>query len=148
MARSGSRETSESLGRGVCMLALFTGIVPLSSRWCAWRNLLALVVLILAATSALFGQAASGTGSISGRVTDPTGAIMLGASIEVRNSGTNVARTLESNDAGLYEVVALQPGVYDVKIAKAGFATLVRSGITVSVGQAAVVNATMQVSAT
>ncbi len=130
------------------MLVSSTAVDSRSDRWCAWTNVSFLVAFILAATSALFGQAASGTGSLSGLVTDPTGAFMPGASVEVRNTGTNVARTLESNDAGRYEVVALQPGVYEVKVAKSGFATLVRSGITVSVGQEAVVNVTMQVSAT
>ncbi|HLK50206.1 MAG TPA: carboxypeptidase regulatory-like domain-containing protein [Bryobacteraceae bacterium] len=130
------------------MLALFTCIDRNSDRRSAWRNVFLLLALVFAGSSSLCGQAASGTGSISGLVTDPTGAIMPGAMIEVRNLGTNVARTLVSNDAGLYEAVALQPGTYEVKASKSGFATLVRAGITVAVGQAALVNMAMQVSVT
>jgi hypothetical protein len=103
---------------------------------------------MLAANAALFGQAASGTGSIAGLVTDPTGAVMPGVDITVRNVETNVSRSLQSNDAGLYELVALQPGQYEVKVAKTGFATLTRTGITVSVGQRAVVDLAMKISQT
>src|SRR5689334_771764 len=118
-------------GRGVRMPALFTSIDRNSRRRSAWMNAFGALVLVLAGSSSLFSQASSGTGSISGLVTDPTGAIMPGAMIEVRNLGTNIGRTLQSNDAGLYEVAALQPGTYEVKASKPGFATLVRAGITV-----------------
>jgi hypothetical protein len=117
------------------------------SRFCSWKGLFLLAGLLLAGVSGVFGQASSGTGSISGLVTDPTGAIMPGADVAVRNMETNVTRALKSNDAGVYESVALQPGQYEVKASKQGFATLVRSPITVSVGQQALVNLAMQVSA-
>jgi hypothetical protein len=124
---------------------LFTGTrsVP-SGCWRTWF----LAALLLAVSSALFGQAASGTGSISGLVTDPTGAVMTGADIAIRDLETNVNRTLKSNDAGVYEMVALKPGQYEIKGSKQGFATLVRTPITVSVGQQALVNLAMQVSQT
>ena len=124
---------------------LFTGTrsVP-SGCWRTWF----LLALFLVVSSALFGQAASGTGSISGLVTDPTGAVMPGADIAIRNLETNVNRTLKSNDAGVYEMVALKPGQYEIKGSKQGFATLVRTPITVSVGQQALVNLAMQVSQT
>ena len=125
------------------MLFAGTQSVP-SGCWRTWF----LVALFLAVSSALFGQAASGTGSISGLVTDPTGAVMPGADIAIRNLETNVNRTLKSNDAGVYEMVALKPGQYEIKGSKQGFATLVRTPITVSVGQQALVNLAMQVSQT
>ena len=113
-----------------------------------WTILGLALLLWVAGSPAAFAQAFSGTASIGGLVTDPTGAVMPGVTIEVRNAGTNVARSLTSNDAGLYEAVALQPGVYEVRASKQGFATLVRTGITVSVGERAVVNLAMHISTT
>jgi len=112
------------------------------------RSLLLAMVLLLAASPSLFGQASSGTATIGGLVTDPSGGAIPGADVVVRNVDTNVARELKSNDAGLYEAVALQPGNYEVKASKAGFATLTRTGITVAIGQRAVVDMAMKVSAT
>src|SRR5580704_13627488 len=97
--------------------------------------LVCLSVLVFAAIPSLLGQAASGTATISGLVTDPSGAAIPDAEVTVRNVATNVSRPLRSNDAGLYQAVALQPGDYEVKASKAGFATLTRTGITVTVGQ-------------
>ena len=93
----------------------------------AWAAMLMTCVLLFAAPSAVFGQASSGTGSISGLVTDASGAVVPGADVAVRNVDTNVARNLKSNDAGVYEAVSLQPGNYEVKITKTGFATLTRT---------------------
>src|SRR5258708_7945133 len=90
-------------------------------RW--WAGLLVTIALWIAATPAVFGQAASGTATITGLVTDATGAVVPGADVVVRNVDTNVARNLKSNDAGVFEAVSLQPGNYEVKIVKPGFAT-------------------------
>ena len=113
-----------------------------------WGSLLLMAVLFFMATVAGFGQAASGTGSIAGMVTDATGGAVPDADVVVRNVDTNVARNLKSNEAGRYEAVALQPGNYEVKVTKTGFATLTHTGITVSVGQRAVVDLAINVSAT
>jgi hypothetical protein len=106
-----------------------------------------LFALAFAASPSLFGQAASGTATIGGLVTDPSGAAVPGADVTVRNVGTNIARNLKSNEAGLYEAVSLQPGDYEVKASKSGFATLTRTGISVSVGQRAVADMGMKISA-
>lgn len=113
-----------------------------------WGALFSLTVLALSGGSTMFGQAASGTGSISGLVTDPSSAAVPDADITIRNVGTNASRAVKTSDGGLYEVDALQPGDYEIKVSKMGFATIVRSGLTVSVGQQAVVNLAMQVSQT
>src|SRR4029077_2535633 len=113
-----------------------------------WAGSVLTIALFLAAAPAVFGQAASGTGTISGLVTDATGSVVPGADVVVRNVDTNVARNLKSNDAGLYEAVSLQPGSYEVKATKPGFATLTRTGINLSVGQRAVVDLAMTVSGT
>jgi len=112
------------------------------------RRFLTLIALCVFVAGAAFGQASAGTGAISGAVTDPSGAVVPQADVTVRNVDTNMARTLQSNEAGRYEVVALQPGAYEVKAAKAGFASLVRTGITLAVGARAVVDLSLSVSGT
>lgn len=106
------------------------------------------MVLCVLVAGPAFPQASAGTGSILGVVTDPSGAVIPQAEVTVRNVETNVARIVQSNEAGRYEVVALQPGEYEIKAAKAGFATLVRTGITLAVGARTVVDLAMSVSAT
>ncbi|MGH9785072.1 MAG: carboxypeptidase regulatory-like domain-containing protein, partial [Terriglobia bacterium] len=85
------------------------------------------------------------TGTISGTVTDPSGAAVPGAAIALRNVQTGITRSIESNAAGRYEAVALPVGTYEVRASLAGFQTLVRSGITLTVGRNAVVDMALQV---
>jgi hypothetical protein len=128
--------------RTFCANFLRLGRLPAQGR------LFLLVGVLCAASSVAFAQASAGTGSVSGVVTDPSGAVMPSVEVTVRNVGTNVARVVQSNEAGRYEVVALQPGQYEVKASKSGFANLVRTGITLAVGARAVVDLAMSVSAT
>jgi hypothetical protein len=115
---------------------------------CVWISLCLILSVLLAVSPAVYGQAASGTASMSGSVLDPSGAVMPGVDVEVRNVGTNTARNLQSNDVGRWEAIGLPPGDYEVKATKQGFATLLRKGITLSVGERALVDLTLQVSST
>ena len=114
----------------------------------AWGPLFLMVGVLCVTSRVAFAQASAGTGSISGAVTDPSGAVIPEVEVTVRNVGTNAARVVQSNEAGRYEVVALQPGQYEVKASKSGFANLVRTGITLAVGARAVVDLAMSVSTT
>lgn len=107
-----------------------------------------LAVFLVWTPGPAYSQASSGAASMSGQVTDVSGAVMPGVDVQVRNVGTNVARTAQSNEVGRFEFVALQPGDYEITASKEGFATLVRKGITLQVGARAVVDLGMQVSAT
>ncbi len=111
------------------------------------RTFFLTVVVCLTLVVAAFGQSSAGTGSVLGVVTDPSGAVVPEAAITVRNVDTNVSRNVTSNEAGRYEVVALQPGEYEIRVVKPGFATLVRSGITLSVGSRTTVDLALTVSA-
>jgi len=61
------------------------------------------------------------TGALSGRVTDPSGAIVPGASVVVRNLATGVEQTAQSNHAGLYRFPAVMPGSYSLSANLKGF---------------------------
>jgi len=78
--------------------------------------------------------------SISGRVTDPTGATASGASVTARNVETGETRATMSDDAGRYLVPSLPIGEYEVRATKQGFQDQLRSGIHLAVGQEAVVD--------
>jgi hypothetical protein len=80
----------------------------------------------------MFGQAVSGL--ITGTVTDPSGAVLPGATIQVRNVETGVTRTVVSNEQGRYTVPDLIVGTYEIQATMSGFQTLVIQGIPLSVG--------------
>src|SRR5712692_4477451 len=73
-------------------------------------------------------------GSISGSVTDPQGASVLGASIKAVSKDTNQTYDAETDSAGLFRLSLLPPGVYRVEVAKQGFRRIVFDSIDVSVG--------------
>jgi hypothetical protein len=78
--------------------------------------------------------------SISGRVTDPTGATVSGASVMAKNVETGETRSAVTSDAGRYWVPALLVGEYEVHVTKQGFQEEVREGIHLVVGQEASVD--------
>jgi len=105
------------------------------------RGSLLLAFLLCAA----LGMAQLDTANISGNVTDQSGGAAPGAAVTVRNVGTGVTRTLETNAAGRYEALALPVGSYEVDATLAGFQRAIRSGITLTVGRNAVVDFVLQV---
>ena len=72
-------------------------------------------------------------GSISGRVTDPNGAIVPNTTINVRNMETNITASAQTNDEGVYGVRFLLPGKYSVTATSSGFKTAIREGIELQV---------------
>lgn len=76
---------------------------------------------------ALFGQTTFAT--ITGRVTDATGALVPGAAIAATNMETNIVTRTTSNEAGIYTLPQLKEGRYDVRLSAAGFKEFVAQGI-------------------
>ena len=87
------------------------------------------------------------TGNINGTVSDSSGAAVPGAKISAKNTETGVMRETVSGNNGHYEIPNLPSGSYEVTATVTGFQTSVRSGITLSVGQNAIVDHKMQVGA-
>src|SRR6266581_227268 len=85
-------------------------------------------------------RAQGATAAISGTVTDPTGAAVPGASITVKNIGTAFSRAVISDDQGRYVAPELPIGEYEVQGSLAGFQTVVRRGIVLTVGSRPVVD--------
>ncbi len=100
-------------------------------------------VILLLAAGALPAQEATGT--ISGVITDSTGAAIPGAAVEVQNTQTNFTRRTETDARGEYNVPALQPGLYNVSVTRDGFKKAVYSNVRLEVNQVVTVNGTLEI---
>jgi hypothetical protein len=99
--------------------------------------------MLLPAHRAGFSQGI--TGSITGTITDPSGSVIGGATVAVRQEETNAIHKTTTSDAGTYTVTQLPPGHYDVKVDKAGFQAYQQKGITLAIDQTAEIDAHMTV---
>ncbi|HYR84035.1 MAG TPA: TonB-dependent receptor [Terriglobia bacterium] len=106
------------------------------------RSVVSSVFLVLLCTS--FAWAQLDTGTLSGTVTDQTGATVPGAAVNIKHVETGISRSLQTNEAGRYEAVALPGGTYEVTASLPGFQTLVRGGIVLTVGRNAVVDMSLR----
>jgi hypothetical protein len=103
---------------------------------------LAFSFLLLPLSPALRAQT---TSSLSGSVSDPSGAAVTGASITVRNVNTGALRTTDTGSTGLYQVLSLPIGDYQIVAHHDGFADELRTGIHLNVGQDATANLRLQI---
>lgn len=104
--------------------------------------LLLVLALILAVPATTLAQSA-GTGAIVGTVKDPSGAVIPGAEVIVKNAGTGETRTVSTGENGRYSAPFLVPGTYEVTARQGGFAEVVTKGVMVEVGQTATADVTL-----
>jgi hypothetical protein len=112
------------------------------------RNMkLALVlVLVVCVGSALpvWAQSTS-TGTVAGSVTDQSGAVVAGATVMMTDIATSTTRSTTTNATGRYILADVNPGIYNVVITKAGFATTKTENQEVKVGASLTLNLSLQV---
>ena len=101
-----------------------------AKRWCFGSYIL----LGALAVAPLFAQMTV-TGTITGTVTDPSGELIAGAKVTVTNASTLEPRSASANEEGAFNLVALQPGVYDLRVEHAGFKAYERRGVVVSANE-------------
>src|SRR5437763_1594052 len=77
--------------------------------------------------SSLFGQGSSGT--ISGRVVDPTGMAVAGASVKLQNQTIQDSRTFTTTQSGDFLFADVQPGTYSISVKAAGFKQFDKTGL-------------------
>jgi hypothetical protein len=92
-------------------------------------GLLALLLAVLALAPPAQAQVLYGT--LTGEVTDPTGAVVAGAKVTALNTGTNVAKTGVTSERGVFAFSDLQPGVYDLTVEAPAFNAATRKSIRV-----------------
>ncbi len=105
------------------------------------------LVFVFAAAWAVFGSHAMAqvTASITGNVKDASGAIVPGASLTIKNKESGFTRSVESDSNGGYNAQSLPVGSYEITVEKEGFKQQIRSGITLSVSQQAIINLVLEV---
>ena len=104
---------------------------------------LALLVSFVPAPGVALAQTTTGT--ISGVVQDPSGAVLPGVSVTITSTATGLARAAVSGDGGRYVVPALPPGAYELRAELAGFAPHVRRGLNLAVNETLALNLTLQI---
>src|ERR1700704_4361620 len=95
--------------------------------------------LLMLSSTLVWAQTTLSTGSISGTVTDPSGAVVSDAKVVITNVNTGQTLNLTTNSAGTFGSGPLEPGHYKVEVTAKGFSTVVQT-IAVQIGNAATFN--------
>ncbi len=101
------------------------------------------ISLFLAAGSLQIGRAQT-LSSITGTVTDTSGAVIANANVQVTNDATGVSKTSSTSSAGSYTITDLNPGTYTVTVDIAGFQSSVHKNVGIDVGRSSTVDAVLQ----
>ncbi len=97
-------------------------------RHVSWSSLVVACISLLLFTSSAFAQFRA---SIRGTVTDPSGAVVPGATVTLTDVGTNSVQTATTSDAGIYTFNALPPSTFKVTVAMSGFRTKTIDNVTI-----------------
>ena len=103
--------------------------------------------LVVLGALAVALQAQLNRGSLTGAVTDPSGAVIPGARVVARHAATGATYETRTNEAGQYSVPSLPTGAYEVTFEAASFKRLVRDGIQLGVTEVLRVDASLEVGA-
>ncbi len=106
---------------------------------CIW---VAILAVFFGSAGLAFGQVTNG--SLTGQVTDPTGAAVVGASIAMTNTQTGLVLTGTTNKQGVYTISPVNPGTYNLTAEMSGFQRYQQTGIIISVSLAATQNITLK----
>jgi hypothetical protein len=112
-------------------------------RTCALVAIAIAVLLFVCLPTHLSAQVVGAT--ISGTVADSSGSKMPGVDIVITNVDTGIATRAATKGEGTFNLPNLQPGNYEISASAKGFSTMIRKGITLTVGQELILNLTMQV---
>lgn len=104
---------------------------------------ISLLTTFLVVTYSVSAQAP--TGSITGTVSDASGAVVSSATVTLTNPSTNFQRAVTTNSSGVYDLPSLAPGNYNIKVEMPGFKSNVQNGVELQVGQVARIDFSLQV---
>src|SRR5438552_4091884 len=107
-----------------------------------------MLLALLAGWSCVLHAQGAGNASVLGTVTDSAGAVVPGASVQVKNIATGRVQEVPTDEQGRYTIANLPIGEYEAQASLAGFQTTVRRGITLIVGAQAIVDFSLQVGRT
>lgn len=110
-----------------------------------WITVGAILLVVISGLNLTPGYGQGTTATLSGRVTDASGAAVANANIEIKNTGTDATRTVVPDEQGRYTLSDLLVGTYDIRVTKQGFSNMVRTGVDLTVGATVVVDFSLQV---
>jgi outer membrane receptor protein involved in Fe transport len=131
-------------------LAKRSCVCVFQSQFAGFKTACGLVVCLMAlciCVSPALAQSAS-TGALAGTVTDPSGAVISGATVTATSLATGQTRTTTTDANGLYKFSLLPPGNYNVKISAMGFKTAEVPSIAVNVTETPTLNRSLEIGAT
>src|SRR6476659_7226598 len=120
------------------MFASLKSYLPISIQ------LAAVIAISLTFATVTFGQAQAAGADLQGVITDATHAVVPNATVTARNPATNLTRNATTNDEGLYSIVNLTPGDYEITVEATNFKRAVLTRVTITVGQRANVDVTLE----
>jgi len=104
----------------------------------AMKSFACVLACLLFATAMAHAQGVGTSGEITGTVVDSSGGVVVKATVNVVDAQTGLKRTATTNGTGQFRVTGLAPATYDISAEMAGFATAIRKGVTVTIGQTVV----------
>jgi hypothetical protein len=104
----------------------------------------ALILLLLISFTTIAMSQASYTAQVRGTVTDGSGAVVPKANVTITDQGTNIAKTMVTDEDGTYIFTALRPSTYTIKVEATGFQTVVQNDVVLAVGQQTTSNFTVK----
>lgn len=110
------------------------------------RIAICLCVCLLLGSGTMFAQNVGASGTITGRVTDTSGAVVTGATVTVTDQLRGIQRKETTDASGHYEIIGLTPTTYSITIEHGGFQTILRKNLVLTVGQTLELNFPLQVS--
>lgn len=108
-------------------------------------GLAVLLALLIGSPSRLFAQLAVTTATLSGTVTDPSGAVIPQATVQLTSAQNGITRSVTADEAGRYLFSQLPPSTYSLSIQAKGFQTYKQTGIVLDAGQSATQNVALTV---
>lgn len=116
-----------------------------------WRRtsiqVLFVCIAVFSFATLAMSQSQSNAADLQGVVRDPKGAVISGATVTARNTATNVSRSATTDGDGLYQLISLPPGDYEVTAEAPGFSKARIPSVTLTVGQRADLEIPMAVGA-
>jgi hypothetical protein len=101
------------------------------------------LLCLLGVATCVFGQ--SDVASVTGRVMDPNGAIIIEATVAAKNVDTGVETRVQTNEEGIYHFASLTPGNYEFTVSKRGFKEILKPGVTLHLADTISMNFNMVV---
>ncbi|HUK46459.1 MAG TPA: TonB-dependent receptor [Terriglobales bacterium] len=110
------------------------------------RSFVVSLAILIACTTPVWAQSGT-TGALTGTVTDPSNAVISGATVAADNKATGQERTTVTDVSGVYKFSQLPPGDYSVKFSASGFKTAQVGSVTINITETAVLNAKLELGA-